>query len=152
MGCHGLLQGIFPTQGSNLGLPHCRQMIYQLSYEGSPFLLVVVSIFALFIFNLFCYVHDGSWLFDIILIGSSFQQYKTFSLFCLLLILLFLFPFYETSLIHIFTSFLLFLMFPLASYVYLSGKIYETGFLNNQFESLTHSQVLWLLIYLELFI
>ena len=25
MGCHFLLQGIFPTQGSNLGLPHCRQ-------------------------------------------------------------------------------------------------------------------------------
>ena len=24
MGCHVLLQGIFPTQGSNLGLPHCR--------------------------------------------------------------------------------------------------------------------------------
>ena len=24
LGCHALLQGIFPTQGSNLGLPHCR--------------------------------------------------------------------------------------------------------------------------------
>ena len=76
--CHSLLQGIFPTQGSNLGIQHCTQMIYQLSYEGSPFLLVVVSIFALFIFSLFCYVHDGSWLFDIILIGSSFQQYETY--------------------------------------------------------------------------
>ena len=29
-----LLQGIFPTQGSNLGLLHCRQMLYQLSYKG----------------------------------------------------------------------------------------------------------------------
>ena len=28
--------GIFPTQGLNPGLPHCRQMLYQLSYEGSP--------------------------------------------------------------------------------------------------------------------
>ena len=30
-----LLQGIFPTQESNLGLLHCRQIIYWLSYEGS---------------------------------------------------------------------------------------------------------------------
>ena len=35
-GCHFLLQGIFPTQGSNLGLPHCRQTLYPLSYQGSP--------------------------------------------------------------------------------------------------------------------
>ena len=27
MGCHFLLQGIFPTQGSNLGVPHCRQTL-----------------------------------------------------------------------------------------------------------------------------
>ena len=27
VGCHFLLQGIFPTQGSNPGLPHCRQMV-----------------------------------------------------------------------------------------------------------------------------
>ena len=31
-----LLQGIFPTQGSNPGLLHCRQVLYQLNYEGSP--------------------------------------------------------------------------------------------------------------------
>ena len=31
-----LLQGIFPTQGSNPGLPHCRQILYQLSHQGSP--------------------------------------------------------------------------------------------------------------------
>ena len=28
--------GIFPTQGSNPGLPHCRQTLYLLSYQGSP--------------------------------------------------------------------------------------------------------------------
>ena len=28
MGSHSLLQGIFPTQGSNLGLPHCRQILH----------------------------------------------------------------------------------------------------------------------------
>ena len=31
-----LLQGIFPTQGSNPGLPHCRQILYQLSHKRSP--------------------------------------------------------------------------------------------------------------------
>ena len=29
-------QGIFPTQGSNPGLPHCRRILYQLSHKGSP--------------------------------------------------------------------------------------------------------------------
>ena len=28
VGCHALLQGIFPTQGSNPGLPYCRQILY----------------------------------------------------------------------------------------------------------------------------
>ena len=36
LGCHSLLQGIFPTQGSNAGLLHCRQILYQLSHEGNP--------------------------------------------------------------------------------------------------------------------
>ena len=34
-----LLQGIFPTQGLNPGLPHCRQILYQLSHKGSPRIL-----------------------------------------------------------------------------------------------------------------
>ena len=38
VGCHFLLQGIFPTQGSNPGLLHCRRIPYRLSYKGSPFL------------------------------------------------------------------------------------------------------------------
>ena len=36
VGCHFLLQEIFPTQGSNPGLPHCRQTLYCLSHQGSP--------------------------------------------------------------------------------------------------------------------
>ena len=36
MGCHFLLQRIFPTQGLNLGLPQCRQTLYRLSHKGSP--------------------------------------------------------------------------------------------------------------------
>ena len=31
-----LLQGIFPIQGLKPGLPHCRRILYQLSYQGSP--------------------------------------------------------------------------------------------------------------------
>ena len=36
VGSPSLLQGIFPTQGSNPGLLHCRQILYYLSHEGSP--------------------------------------------------------------------------------------------------------------------
>ena len=36
VGCHALFQGIFPTQGSNPGLPHCRWIIYLMSHQGSP--------------------------------------------------------------------------------------------------------------------
>ena len=36
VGCQFLLQEIFPTQESNLRLLPCRQILYQLSYKGSP--------------------------------------------------------------------------------------------------------------------
>ena len=36
VGSHSLLQQIFPTQGSNPGLPICRWILYQLSHHGSP--------------------------------------------------------------------------------------------------------------------
>ena len=35
VGSLSLLQGIFTTQGSNSGLPHCRRILYQLSHKGS---------------------------------------------------------------------------------------------------------------------
>ena len=35
VGCHGLRLGIFPTQGSNPGLLHCRQVLYCLSHQGN---------------------------------------------------------------------------------------------------------------------
>jgi len=35
VGSHSLLQGIFPTQGSNPGIPHCRRILYQLSHQGN---------------------------------------------------------------------------------------------------------------------
>ena len=37
VGSLSLLLGIFRTQGSNPGLPHCRQILYKLSHKGSPF-------------------------------------------------------------------------------------------------------------------
>ena len=40
-----VLQGIFPTQGSNLGLPLCRRILYQLSHKGSPSLSLLQRIF-----------------------------------------------------------------------------------------------------------
>ena len=36
VGCQALLQGIFPTQILNPGLPRCRQVLYHLSHQGSP--------------------------------------------------------------------------------------------------------------------
>ena len=39
VGSLSLLQGIFPAQESNQGRLHCRQILYQLSYHGSPMML-----------------------------------------------------------------------------------------------------------------
>jgi len=40
VGGHALLQGIFLTQGSNLGLLNCRQILYYLSHQGSWYYLL----------------------------------------------------------------------------------------------------------------
>ena len=42
VGCYFLLQEIFPTQGLKLGLLHCRQSLYHLGYQGSPYSRIVV--------------------------------------------------------------------------------------------------------------
>ena len=42
--CHALLQGIFPTQGSNPGLAHCRWILYHLDYQRSPRILQRVAV------------------------------------------------------------------------------------------------------------
>ena len=41
--CYALPQRNFPTQGLNSGLPHCRQIIYQVSHQGSPRILEWVA-------------------------------------------------------------------------------------------------------------
>ena len=43
VGCHALLQGIFPTQGLNSGLLRCRQILYHLSHQRSPWILEWVA-------------------------------------------------------------------------------------------------------------
>ena len=43
MGCYSLLQWIFPTQGSNPGLPHCRWILYHLSHQRGPRILEWVA-------------------------------------------------------------------------------------------------------------
>ena len=43
VGCHALLQGTFPTQGSNPGLPHCRQILYCLSQCGGCYIFGNIS-------------------------------------------------------------------------------------------------------------
>jgi len=37
VGSLSLLQGIFPTQGSNPGVPHCRWIVYQLSHKAQEY-------------------------------------------------------------------------------------------------------------------
>ena len=60
MGCLSVVQGIFPTQGLNPGLPHCRQILYQLSHKGNP-------------------VNTWIWIWRISLIGSCQKQEKEWS-------------------------------------------------------------------------
>ena len=43
VGSCSLLQGIFPTHGSNPGLPHCRWILYQLNHKESPRILAWVA-------------------------------------------------------------------------------------------------------------
>ena len=43
VGCHALFQGIFPTQGSNPGLLHCKWFLYHLSHWRSPRILEWVA-------------------------------------------------------------------------------------------------------------
>ena len=42
MSCHSLLQGICLTQRLNQGLLHCRQTLYHLSHQGSPYTYICI--------------------------------------------------------------------------------------------------------------
>ena len=55
--CHFLLQEIFPTQGLNPGLLHCRPMLYHLSHQGSPSMQEVMPNFS----PLECWQWENTW-------------------------------------------------------------------------------------------
>ena len=57
VGCHFLLQGILPTQGSNPGLLHCRQILYRLSYKGSYLSYIHTYIYTYVCVFICIYVH-----------------------------------------------------------------------------------------------
>ena len=74
VGCHALLQRIFPTQGLNLGLPHCRQILYHLRATReahlfslyttkSPFIyiskLIIIFSILLFCFIFLCFILEN---------------------------------------------------------------------------------------------
>ena len=51
VGCHFLLQAIFPTQGLNLGLLNCRQILYRLNHQGAESVIRIYPFF--FFFRIF---------------------------------------------------------------------------------------------------
>ena len=58
MGCHFLLQGIFPTQGSNPGLQHCRQILNHLSHQGNHiYYILYYIIYNIHYINISWYIH-----------------------------------------------------------------------------------------------
>ena len=65
VGSLSLLQQIFPTQESNQGLPHCRWILYQLSYQGSIYIMENYS--ALKRNQIFIYATTGTNFKDILL-------------------------------------------------------------------------------------
>ena len=60
LGCHSLLQGIFPTRGSNPSLLHCRQILYHLSDQGSPSMSIYLYIYLPFPFFLSAFYTNGN--------------------------------------------------------------------------------------------
>ena len=62
VGCHFLLQDIFPNQGLKPGLPHCRQPLYHLSHLPSKYLIFCLqwSIYASICFSCSYYITKGS--------------------------------------------------------------------------------------------
>ena len=56
VGCHFLLQGIFPTQGLNPDLPHCRKLLYRLSHQGSTGREYLFAEFHLWVLLIPCYI------------------------------------------------------------------------------------------------
>ena len=78
VGSLSLLRGIFPTQESNRGLLHCRRILYQLSYQGSPHICLLRC------YQKRQYYKDRN--FDFFQKGSFHERCKAFSVFAVELI------------------------------------------------------------------
>ena len=85
-----LLQGIFPTQGSNPDLWHCRRILYQLSHQGSPrkkftssklVSKTLVSIWSYFLHCAFCSIHMTDVETELILGGAGSSRRMFWPLF-----------------------------------------------------------------------
>ena len=91
VGILSFLQGIFPTQRSNPGLPHCRQILYQLSHQGSPtgarinhnshwatlticWLFVFMSPWLFLFSGMLCFT--GSWVFWIAILQTPNREFS----------------------------------------------------------------------------
>ena len=68
--CHFLLQVIFPAQGLNPGLLHCRQTLYHLSHLGRPTPLPAVIFFFLYCFCIFCFLYNFVFIYCFYIIGE----------------------------------------------------------------------------------
>ena len=78
--CHFLLLGNFPTLDVNLGLPHCGQMLYQLSYVGST-IWGTVKFFSTEVVPFYISISNRSqFLFFHMLISTLFSIYLTIAI------------------------------------------------------------------------
>ena len=93
VGSCSLLQGIFPAQESNLDLPHCRRILYQLSHQGNPRILEWVACSSPEHIFLTQELNWGLWHCRQILYELSYQGIPSPMKFNLILLLCFLFPF-----------------------------------------------------------
>ena len=62
VGCLSLLQSIFPTQGSNLGLPYCRQVVYQLSHQGNPLSIYLPTYLPIYLLPTYLSAYEDTYL------------------------------------------------------------------------------------------
>ena len=74
VGCHFLLQGIFPTHGSNSGLLHCRQILYWLSQRLSVVNEAQVDVFLEFP----CFLYDQMDVSNLNTGSSAFSKYSLY--------------------------------------------------------------------------
>ena len=86
VGSLSLLQGIFPNQGSNPSLPHCRWILYQQSHKGGPFHCTDIPYFVYHFIIDKCF-HCFHFL---AIVSNATALLKLFNIFMLLLLLLLL--------------------------------------------------------------